>query len=150
MSKKGVQPSHINVRAIAEYAPLQSYNKIIAFLGLVGHYGWFIKSFAWIAQPLNEHLAGEGASQKSERVSLSEDALKAFKALKQASMKSHVLAFADYTKTSCWKRMPLGRDWEQFFPRNRRMDSFTQWPMAARCLPHMRRIIIQQSWSFWC
>ena len=51
-----------------------------------------------IAQPLNEHLTGEGASRKSEWVSLSEDALKAFKAFKQACMTAEVLAFTDYTK----------------------------------------------------
>ena len=53
---------------------------------------------AWIAQPLNEHLAGEGASRKSEWVSLSKEALEAFQALKQACMNSPVLAFANYTK----------------------------------------------------
>ena len=47
---------------------------------------------------MNEHLAGEGASRKSEWVSLSEDALEAFQALKQACMSSPILAFADYTK----------------------------------------------------
>ena len=98
VSKKGVWPSDINVKAIAEYAPLQTYTEIRAFLSLVGHYRHFIKGFAWIAQPLNEHLTGEGASWKSERVSLSEEALKAFEALKQACMQSPVLAFADYTK----------------------------------------------------
>ena len=56
--------------------------EIQAFLGLVGHYRQFIKGFAWIAQPLNEHLAGEGASRKSEWVLLSEDALDAFQVLK--------------------------------------------------------------------
>ena len=98
VSKEGVQPSNINVRAVAEYAPPQTYTEIRAFLGLVGHYRHFIKGFARIAQPLNEHLAGEGASQKSEQVSLSEEALKAFEELKQACMQSPVLAFADYTK----------------------------------------------------
>ena len=39
-----------------------------------------------------------GASRKLEWVSLSEDALEAFQALKQACMSSYVLAFADYTK----------------------------------------------------
>ena len=58
----------------------------------------FIKGFAWIVQPLNEHLAGEGASMKSEKVLLSENALEAFQALKQACISSPVLAFADYTK----------------------------------------------------
>ena len=51
-----------------------------------------------IAPPLNEHLAGKGASRKSEWVSLSEDALEAFQALKQACMNSPVLAFANYAK----------------------------------------------------
>ena len=66
VSKQGVWPSDTNVKAIAEYAPPQTYTEIRAFLGLVGHYRWFIKGFAQIAQPLNEHLAGEGASRKSE------------------------------------------------------------------------------------
>ena len=69
-----------------------------AFLSLVGHYRRFIKGFAHIAQLFNKHLAGEGASRKSEWVSLSEDALKAFEALKQMCMTAHILAFADYTK----------------------------------------------------
>ena len=79
MLKEGVQPSDINVKAIAEYVAPQTYTEIRAFLGLMGHYGQFIKGFAQIAQPLNEHLAGEGASRKSEWVSLSEEALEAFK-----------------------------------------------------------------------
>ena len=66
VSKKGVQPSNINVKAITKYAPPQTYTEIRAFLGLVGHYRCFIKGFAQIPQPLNEHLTGERASQKSE------------------------------------------------------------------------------------
>ena len=72
--------------------------EICAFLILVGHYWQFIKGFACIAQPLNEHLTAEGVSRKSERVLLLEDALKAFDTLKQACMSAPVLAFADYTK----------------------------------------------------
>ena len=98
VSKAGVWPSDTNVKAIAEYAPPKTYTEIRAFLGLVRHYRRFIKGFAWITQPLNEHLVGEGASRKSEWVSLSKEALKAFEWLKQACMNSPVLAFADYTK----------------------------------------------------
>ena len=79
-------------------ALLQTYTEIRAFLNLFGHYRQLIRDFAWIAQPLNENLAGEGAGRKSEWVSLSEEALEAFWALKQACMNSPVLAFADYTK----------------------------------------------------
>ena len=57
-----------------------------------------MKGFAQIAQPLNEHLAGEETSRKLEQVSLSEDALEAFQALKQACMSSPILAFANYKK----------------------------------------------------
>ena len=49
-------------------------------------------------QPLNGLLSGEGASRKSEKVLLLEDALKAFDALKQACLSASVLAFANYTK----------------------------------------------------
>ena len=45
---------------------------------------------------MNEHLAKEGASRKSEEVLLSEDALEAFQALKQACMSSPIPAFTDY------------------------------------------------------
>ena len=72
--------------------------EVHAFLGLVGHYWRFIKQFACIAQILNDHLNGEGASRKSKHVALSEDALKAFKALKQTCLTAPVLAFTDYTK----------------------------------------------------
>ena len=64
----------------------------------MGYYRWFIKGFTWIAQPLNEHLAGEGASRMLEQVSLSKIALQAFQVLKQACMDSPILAFANYMK----------------------------------------------------
>ena len=98
MSKQGVWPSDVNLKAIAECALPQTYTEIHAFLGLIGHYRQFIKGFAWITQLLNEHLAGEGVSRKSEWVSLSKDALEAFQTLKQACMSSPILAFADYMK----------------------------------------------------
>ena len=75
VSKQGIWPSDTNLKAITKCAPPQTYTEIRAFLGLVGHYRWFIKGFVWIAQLLNDHLAREGVSRKSEWVSLSEDAL---------------------------------------------------------------------------
>ena len=72
--------------------------EVHTFLGLVGHYQQFIKGFAHITQPLNEHLTDEGASRKSEQVSLLEGALKAFDTLKQVCMTAPILAFANYTK----------------------------------------------------
>ena len=84
--------------AITECTLPQTYTEICAFLSLVGHYRWFIKGFTQITQPLNKHLAREGASRKREWVSVSEDALEAFQALKQACMSVPILGFTDYTK----------------------------------------------------
>ena len=98
VSKQGVQPSDLNLMAISECALPQTYMEIHAFLGLLGHYLWFIKGFAWITQLLDKHLAGDGDSKKNEWVSLSEDTLGAFQALKQACISTPILAFTDYTK----------------------------------------------------
>ena len=68
------------------------------FLSLVGHYRRFIKGFACITQPLSEYLDGKGANRKLEWVSLTEEAMKAFKVLKQACKTAPILVFADYTK----------------------------------------------------
>ena len=98
VSKAGVWPSDSNLSAMAECALPKTYMEILAFLSLVGHYWWFIKGFMCITQLLNWLLSGEGASRKSERVSLPEDAVRAFDALKWACMSTPVLAFTDYTK----------------------------------------------------
>ena len=106
MSKQGVEPSDANLKAIAECVPPQTYMEIHAFLGLIGHYRQFIKGFIQIAQPLNEHLAGEGASRKWQQVSLSQDALEDFQALKWACMSSPILAFANCMKDFLLKTDP--------------------------------------------
>ena len=98
ISKGGVQPSEENLKAVARFTPPQTYTKIQAFLGLVGHYRQFIKRCAHIAQPLHKHLSGEGTSKKNGHVTLMEDALGAFKVLKRACLKAHVLAFAYFDK----------------------------------------------------
>ena len=98
ISKDGVRPGKENLEAVAEFAPLQTYTEILAFLGLVGHYPWFIKGFPYIAQPLHEHLSGEGARKKSKSVMLMVEAKDAFETLKKACLKAPVLAFATFNK----------------------------------------------------
>ena len=128
MSRQGAQPSDANLRAIAECSLPPTYMEIHAFLGLMGHYQQFIKAFTQIAQPLNEHLAREGASRKPEQVLLSEGALEAFQALKQACMRTPILAFTDYSRDSYSKQMLLKRDWEWYSPRTNR------WTISPSCL----------------
>ena len=98
VSKNSVHPSNTDQKAIAECAPPQTYTEMHTFLSLVGQYLMFIKGFAHIAHPLSEYLTREGASRKSEWVSLTQEAVRAFEALKQACMMAPILVFANYTK----------------------------------------------------
>ena len=142
VSKQGVQTSDLNLMAITECALPQTYTEIHAFLGLMGHSWWFIKGFTQITQPLNKQLPREGTSRKTEWVSLSEDVLGAFQALKQACMNTPVLAFADYTKDFYSKQMLLKREWEWYFPKNKPMGNITQSSMVAEPSLFMKRTII--------
>ena len=64
--KQGTQPSDSNLMPITECVPPWTYIEICAFLGLVGHYWWFIKGFGWIAQTL-KWTPGWGGSQQKDR-----------------------------------------------------------------------------------
>ena len=150
VSKQGIQPSDSNLMAIAECAPPWTYTDIHAFLGLVGHYWQFIRVFMQIAQPLNEHLAGVGASRKTEQVLLSEDALGAFQTLKQACRSTPVLASPTALKSFYSKQMLLRRDWEQYCPKNRQMGNTTRSSMVAEPSQLMKRTIILPNLSSWC
>ena len=134
VSKEGVQPIDLNLRAITECAPPQTYMEIWAFLGLVGYYQQFIKGFACITQPLNRLLSGEGASRKSEWVLLPEDAVRAFNALKQACMSTPVLAFTDYTKEFQLETNASKERIGQYSPKNRQMGNTTWLSMVAKPL----------------
>ena len=83
---------------MAEFEPPQTYMEVWACLGLVGHYWQFIKGFAHIAQPLYEHLSGEGASKKSKWVMLMAEAKDTFETLKEACFGAPVLAFGNFDK----------------------------------------------------
>ena len=149
VSKQGVQPSDANLKAIAEYAPPQTYTKIRAFLGLVGHYRPFTKGFVQIAQPLNEHLAGEGGSRKSEWVFLSKEALEAFWALKQDCMNSPMLAFANYTKDFLLK-MDVSKEGLGAVLSQKQEDGwFHPVAFGSRALTTHERTTIPPSQSFW-
>ena len=149
VQKDEVWPSNSNLKAIAECTLPKTYIEVHAFLGLVGHFRRFIKGFTHIAQLLNEHLTGEGASRKSEWVTLSEDALKAFEVLKQCVYNSsgsdfHWLYQTIFVGDWCiqrWVRgsaVPEAGGW---------MISHLS-PMAAEPSCPVRKSMIWQSLSF--
>ena len=96
VSKDGVLPSKKNLEAIAECPPPDTYTKIKAFVGLIGHYRCFIKGFAPIAAPLYDLTSGE--NKKKEHVDLTPEAREAFNTLKAACLQAPILAFPDFDK----------------------------------------------------
>ena len=99
VSKEGTQASKENLKVMGEFILPRTYIKIWAFLGLVGHYWWFIKGFSHVAQPLHEHLFREGAGKRNEWVMLTSNVKVAFETLKKACLEAPVLPFADFDKT---------------------------------------------------
>ena len=149
LSELGVRPSNVNLKAIAECAPPKTYMEIQAFLGLMGYYRWFIKGFVWIAQPWNEHLAGEGASRKSEWVSFSEDTQEAFQALKWACMSSPVLAFTDYMKDFLLETDASKEGLGVVLSQKQEDGHYHLVAYGSQALTAMRRTTTLPNWSSW-
>ena len=49
VSAEGIRPSKAGLKAVAEFPEPTNYTQIRAFLGLMGHYHWFIKGFLKMA-----------------------------------------------------------------------------------------------------
>ena len=98
VSKEGIQPSKENLKAVAEFTLPQTYTKIQAFLGLVGHFWQLIKRFDHMAHALHEYLFRECVGKKNEWVRFTSDTQAAFRMLKEACLEAPVLAFADFNK----------------------------------------------------
>ena len=93
-----MKPGTLNLKGIAEMAPLANYTEVQRFLGMTRFFRRFIKNYARIAKPLNDILEGEASKMKSEAVTLPPEALEAFEQLKMCCMTVPILAFADFEK----------------------------------------------------
>ena len=98
VSQKGVLPLKKNLESIAQCPPTDTYTKVKSFMGLVGHYRCFMKSFAKIAAPLYDLTSGDNKDKKSEHVDLSPKAREAFDRLKASCLQAPIIAFPDFNK----------------------------------------------------
>ena len=98
MSKRGVLPSKKNLEAIAQCPPPDTYTKVKSFVGLVGHYRYFIKGLANIMALLYDLTSGENKDKKSEHLDLPPEARQAFDHLKAACLQAPILAFPNFGK----------------------------------------------------
>ena len=116
----------------------------------MGHYWWFIKGFAHITQLLKGLLSGEGASRKLEKVLLSEDALKAFDALKQVCMSAPVLAFADYTKEFLLETNASKEELGAVLSQKQVDGQYHLVAYGSQALMAHEKTTIPPNWSSWC
>ena len=98
VTKDGVRPSDAHLEAIRAFPLPTNFTEIRAFLGLTGHFRRFVEHYAHVAEPLNEHLRGEGSKKKKQSLKLTPQAIEAFYELKKRVLNAPVLAFADFTK----------------------------------------------------
>ena len=109
VSQKGVLPSKKNLESIAQCLPPDTYTKVKSFVGLVGHYRFFIKDFTKIAAPLYDLTSGDNKDKKLEHIDLSPEALEAFDHLKAACLRLPSWPSQILTDLSSWKQMPPGK-----------------------------------------
>ena len=106
------------------------------------------QGFACIAQPLSNCLSGEGASRKSEWVVLTEEAVKAFEALKQACKRAPILVFADYPNCFFWRLMHPKTDWGWWCCRSRADGWYHPIAYGSRVLMPHKKIYHSMNLSF--
>ena len=98
VSKAGVLPSKKTWFSIAKCLPPKMYTGIKSFVGLVGHYRWFIKDFAKITTLLYDLISGDNCGKRKESVELTLEAEEAFKVLKNACLQAPILSLPDFNK----------------------------------------------------
>ena len=98
MSTEGMQLGTEGLKGIVEIAPPATYTEVRQFIGATRFFHQFIKNYSKIAKPLNDLLEGKNSKLKGHPVTLSLEALAAFKELKMHCMTVLVLAFADFRK----------------------------------------------------
>ena len=105
VSKKWVLPSKKNLEAIAECPPPDTYTKVKSFVGLVGHYGCFIKGFANITALLYDLTSGENKDKKSDTLTYPQRLVRLLSTSKP--LVSRLLSYPSLTlaNLSYWKWM---------------------------------------------
>ncbi|KAL0415856.1 UNVERIFIED_CONTAM: Retrovirus-related Pol polyprotein from transposon [Sesamum latifolium] len=86
VSKEGVQPDPIKVKAILEWEPPKNVSKVRSFLGLAGYYRRFVKDFSVVAKPLTNLL------KKNAPFNWNDKCTQSFEELKKRLTSAPVLA----------------------------------------------------------
>lgn len=90
ISSKGVSVDPSKIQAIVSWPIPKNIRELRGFLGLSGYYRKFIKNYAHLAGPLTDQL-------KADKFGWTDDASRAFEALKQALAAAPVLRMPDFS-----------------------------------------------------
>ena len=96
VSAEGMKPGMDSIEGIAEMAPPKTVTGICHFLDTTGFYWRFIKSYAKIAQPLNDLISDKNSKLKNQQVGMTPEAMEAFHLLKMKCMMAPILVFANF------------------------------------------------------
>ena len=95
MSREGIHTSERKIKAITSVPPPADASKLRSFLGMVNHYGKFVKNLTDLGAPLNKLL------RKEEPWSWTNECQTSFLKIKNALTSTDVLAHYD-------PKLPLG------------------------------------------
>ena len=95
VSHEGILPSKEDIHAVQEFSMPETFTKVCAFCGLMGHYRCFIKGFTHITRPLYDVL---GKEVKMGPVQLPPKAWEMVRILKDKIQSAPVLVFPDFDK----------------------------------------------------
>ena len=96
ISKNGFRPDETKLEAVKNYPCPTTVTELKGFLGLVGYYRRFIKSFAKIADPLHR-LLKKDVELINKKLPWNDACQKAFELLKEMLITAPVLAFPDFS-----------------------------------------------------
>jgi hypothetical protein len=88
VGRDGLEVDDSKIEAVLRDVPPMTKTSLRRFLGMTGFYRRFIKQYSTLAAPLNRYLKGD----REETFELAEDALQAYRSLKQAISSAPVLA----------------------------------------------------------
>ena len=95
ISEKGIRTDPDKCSAVENWEVPTNTHELRQILGFFSYYRRFMKDFAKIAKPLND-LLKDNVSKKAP-ITMTEEAIEAFKTLKRSLTTTPILAYADYS-----------------------------------------------------
>ena len=103
VGSEGIKPDPSKVKSIEKLLPPTNLKELKSFLGMTSYYRRFIRDYAKVAKPLTNLTRGAHAQVKASQskkipITLNDESLKSFNALKSLLISAELLSFPDFEK----------------------------------------------------